>query len=61
MKPFDKPIYVTRPFMADLDEFVPKLEEIWENQWLTNKGPQSITLESELCKYLKVSGLSFIQ
>ncbi len=39
IKPFEKPIYVTRPFLPDLSEFTAGLREIWENQWLTNNGP----------------------
>ena len=31
-------IYVTRPTMPPLDEFVVYLEKIWENKWLTNNG-----------------------
>lgn len=38
-KPFEKPIYVTRPFLPPLAEFHQGLEEIWENRWLTNDGP----------------------
>lgn len=39
MKPFERPIYVTRPFLPPLDEFVQGLEEVWEGRWLTNDGP----------------------
>lgn len=39
IKPFKKPIYVTRPFMPPLDEYCQGLEEIWRNKWLTNNGP----------------------
>jgi dTDP-4-amino-4,6-dideoxygalactose transaminase len=39
IKPFEKPIYVTRPFLPPLAEFCQGLEAIWENQWLTNNGP----------------------
>lgn len=39
IKPFEKPIYVTRPFLPPLEEFRQGLEEIWENRWLTNNGP----------------------
>ncbi|OGL47792.1 MAG: aminotransferase [Candidatus Schekmanbacteria bacterium RBG_16_38_10] len=39
IKPFENPIYVTRPFLPSLGEFCKGLEEIWENQWLTNNGP----------------------
>jgi dTDP-4-amino-4,6-dideoxygalactose transaminase len=39
IKSFDKPIYVTRPFLPPLEEFRQGLEELWENKWLTNNGP----------------------
>src|SRR3989304_4575021 len=39
IKPFENPIYVTRPFLPSLGEFCKGLEEIWENQGLTNNGP----------------------
>ena len=39
IRPFEKPIYVTRPFLPPLKEFCQGLEEIWENRWLTNNGP----------------------
>ncbi len=38
MNPFPNPIYVTRPYLPPLDEYKKGLEEIWENQWLTNNG-----------------------
>ena len=39
VKAFDKPIYVTRPFLPPLDEFCEGLKEIWETRQLTNNGP----------------------
>lgn len=39
IKPFEKPIYVTRPFLPPLEEFSRGLEEIWGSRWLTNNGP----------------------
>lgn len=36
---FEKPVYVTKPFLPSLDEFCDNLSEIWDNQWLTNDGP----------------------
>lgn len=53
-----KQIPVTKPFLPDLSEFVPYLEKIWENQWLTNNGPFHQQLETELCKYLGVKYIS---
>lgn len=39
IKPFDKPFYVTQPFLPNLEEFCEGLREIWDNHWLTNNGP----------------------
>ncbi|WP_199052844.1 DegT/DnrJ/EryC1/StrS aminotransferase family protein [Aquitalea sp. ASV15] len=53
-----KPIPVTQPFLPPLDEFIPYLEQIWENKWLTNNGPFHQQLEKELCQYLGVEHIS---
>lgn len=50
----NEPIFVTRPFIPPLSEFEPYLKEIWQNKWLTNKGPFHDKLENELCNYLGV-------
>ncbi|AKM11710.1 dTDP-4-amino-4,6-dideoxygalactose transaminase [Croceicoccus naphthovorans] len=42
------PIYVTKPYLPPLDEFVGKLQEIWERGILTNNGPVNCELESRL-------------
>lgn len=54
----EKPILVTKPALPPLDEFVPYLEEIWSNCWLTNNGPMHQKLEKELAEYLGVNYLS---
>ncbi|EOW9257957.1 dTDP-4-amino-4,6-dideoxy-D-glucose aminotransferase VioA [Vibrio cholerae] len=54
----NKNIPVTQPFLPDLDEFIPYLEKIWNNRWLTNNGPFHQELESELCEYLGVEYVS---
>ena len=36
---FDKPIFVTRPLLPPIEKYEERLEEIWNNQWLTNYGP----------------------
>jgi dTDP-4-amino-4,6-dideoxygalactose transaminase len=58
MKPFENPIYITRPMLADLEEVNVELREIWESQWLTNGGTKHQKLEAELKNTLKVPGLS---
>lgn len=52
------PIYVTQPYLPPLDEFIPYLEQIWKNKWLTNNGPFHQQLEQALCEYLGVEYLS---
>ena len=52
------PTPVTQPFLPPLEEFVPYLQQIWENKWLTNDGPFHQELEKEVCKYLGVEHIS---
>ncbi len=54
----EKPIYVTRPHMPPLEDFIPYLKQIWDSKILTNNGPLHEQLETELCKYLGVEYLS---
>lgn len=54
----DKPIYVTQPNLPPLEEFIPYLEQIWENKILTNNGPFHKQLEKALCDYLGVEHLA---
>ncbi|EKO3642345.1 dTDP-4-amino-4,6-dideoxy-D-glucose aminotransferase VioA [Vibrio metschnikovii] len=53
-----KNIPVTQPFLPDLNEFIPYLEKIWDNRWLTNNGPFHQQLEAALCEYLGVEHVS---
>lgn len=54
----EQPIYVTQPLLPPLEEFIPYLEQIWANKWLTNSGPFHQQFEKALCDYLKVEHLS---
>lgn len=58
LKPFDKPIYITRPLLPPFDSISNKLNEVWESGWLTNNGPQHQKLENALLGKLKVPYLS---
>jgi hypothetical protein len=51
------PIYVTRPSLAPLREYIPYLETIWETGILTHNGPLVQRLERELRQYLGVEHL----
>jgi dTDP-4-amino-4,6-dideoxygalactose transaminase len=55
-----EPIYVTRPFLPPLDQFMPMLEEIWRTRMLTNLGPFHAKLEARLCDYLGVANVSLM-
>lgn len=54
----NSPIYVTRPSLPPLEEFIPYLERIWANKVLTNGGPFHIQLERSLCEHLRVDHVS---
>lgn len=49
-----KKIYITKPYLPPLEEYVEKLKEIWQNHILTNMGPLHKNFEQQLTKFLKV-------
>ncbi|ATD68814.1 aminotransferase [Luteimonas chenhongjianii] len=53
-----EPIYVTRPHLPPLEEFIPYLQGIWDRQILTNNGPCHRELEVRLAEYLGVEHIS---
>ncbi len=53
-----KKIYVTRPELPPLAEFLPLLEKIWDSRILTNGGAFHQELEAALGEYLGVEHLS---
>lgn len=50
----DKPIYVTQPSLAPLDEYMKILEGVWERGILTHNGPLVQQLEKDLCEKLNI-------
>lgn len=54
----NKAITVTQPCLPPLEEFIPYLQQIWDNKWLTNNGPLHQQLEAELATYLGVKYIS---
>ncbi|CDA84327.1 DegT/DnrJ/EryC1/StrS aminotransferase family protein [uncultured Bacteroides sp.] len=54
----EQPIPVIRPTLPPLEEFIPYLEKIWDNKWLTNNGCFHQQLEKELADYLGVNYIS---
>ena len=55
---FDRPIYVTRPILPNLEDYKSHLEDIWDSGWLTNGGQKHSELERALSDYLKAPYLS---
>lgn len=51
-------ITVTQPSLPPIQEFIPYLEKIWENKWLTNNGPFHQELEKKLAEFLGVKYIS---
>lgn len=54
----NKPILVTSPYLPPLEEYIPYLQKIWDNHWLTNNGEMHKRLEKELADYLGVNYIS---
>ncbi len=54
----NNPINVTSPLLPPLEEFVPYLQKIWDNKWLTNNGEMHQELEKQLAEYLGVKYIS---
>jgi dTDP-4-amino-4,6-dideoxygalactose transaminase len=52
------PIYVTRPELPSLDDFIPYLQSIWDSKVLTNSGPFHEQFEQRLCEYLGVNHIA---
>jgi len=52
-----KTIYVNKPFLPPLEEFIPYLHKIWDSGTITNGGPFHQELEKALCDYLGVEHL----
>ncbi len=56
----EKPIYVTRPLLPPLEEFVKELNDIWESKWFTNVGEKHKTFEKMLKEFLKVPFVTLV-
>ena len=53
-----KNIFVTRPSLPPIEEYIAELHDIWDSQWLTNMGPKHNLLEKKLKEYLEVKKIS---
>lgn len=56
--PKSERIFVTRPDLPNLDDFIPYLREIWDSKILTNSGPFHERFERELSEYLGVQHIA---
>jgi|ETNmetMinimDraft_8_1059916.scaffolds.fasta_scaffold59456_2 dTDP-4-amino-4,6-dideoxygalactose transaminase len=50
----NKPIYVSKPLLAPLDQYVEMLKGIWESGILSHNGPLVQKLEKEIDTYLGI-------
>ena len=57
-RPFDEPVYVTRPILPPLEAYLEHLREIWTSRQLTNAGPLTGELEHLLGAYLEAPHMS---
>ncbi|MFG0600637.1 DegT/DnrJ/EryC1/StrS family aminotransferase [Delftia sp. WSY_4] len=53
-------IYVTKPFLPPFNEFVKRLESVWESGILTNCGPHYQQLEVALKQHLGATNLTLL-
>jgi dTDP-4-amino-4,6-dideoxygalactose transaminase len=53
-------IFVTKPALAPLAEFLPYLEKIWDSGVLSNNGPFVRRFENALKTYLRVDNLAVV-
>ena len=50
-------IPVTKSFLPPLEEYSAQIKRVFDNQWLTNRGPLLLELEEKLKRYLSVSNI----
>lgn len=53
-----KTIYVTRPSLPPLEEYIDEIKDIWETGIMTHTGPKHQRLQKELEDYLQVPNVS---
>lgn len=56
--PENRTLFVTRPELPPLEEFLPYLQQIWDTRVLSNNGPFHRQLEDALCQHLGVKHIS---
>lgn len=50
-------IPVTKSFLPPIEEYNDQIQRIWNNQWLTNRGPLVLELEEKVKNYLSIKQL----
>lgn len=55
---FAEPVYVSKPVMPNLEDYVGGLTRVWESRWLSNSGNEHKKLEEQLLAYLQTPHLS---
>jgi dTDP-4-amino-4,6-dideoxygalactose transaminase len=55
--PFDKPIFVTKPFLPPLEEYCQGLREIWDTGLLTNNGPILKRFSNDLATFFNTDNV----
>ena len=55
MRDQSETIFVTRASLPPMEEYVEKLQHIWESAWLTNMGEYHEELKEELKKLIPLS------
>jgi dTDP-4-amino-4,6-dideoxygalactose transaminase len=50
-------IPVTKSFLPPLEEYSAQIKRVFDNQWLTNRGPLLLELEEKIKEYLSVSNI----
>lgn len=56
----DERIFVTKPFLPDRRAFDALVDQIWENNCLTNNGPLVKELSEKLCEYLSAPNVNLM-
>lgn len=51
---FDQPLHVGRPNIGNRESFLKRVNQIFDNQWLTNNGPMVQEFEQRIAAYLGV-------
>ena len=53
-----KKINVTQTFLPPLKEYTEKIDKIWKNKWLTNRGELVLQLENQIKKLLNIERIT---